>query len=77
LAIAEATLVARKQEVELPPIFPVYVEHQSYSCTCKKCSTVTISELPERLKANIQYAPQVSAWVAYLSVRHYVKQMVM
>jgi transposase len=72
LAIAEATLVARKQEIELPPIIPVFVEHQSYSCTCKKCSTVTISELPERLKANIQYAPKVSAWVAYLSVRQYL-----
>ena len=72
LAIAEATLIARKQEIELPPIIPVYVEHQSYSCTCKKCSTVTISELPAHLKANIQYAPQVSAWVAYLSVRQYM-----
>jgi len=72
LPIAEATLVARKQEIELPPIIPVYVEHQSYCCTCKKCSAVTTSELPVRLKASIQYAPQVSAWVAYLSVRQYM-----
>jgi transposase len=72
LSIAEAILVARKQEIELPPIIPVYVEHQSYSCTCKKCSAVTVSELPERLKASIQYAPKVSAWVAYLSVRQYL-----
>ena len=68
----EATLIERKQEIELPPIIPKYVEHQSYSCTCRKCGFITISELPERLKANIQYAPQVSAWVAYLSVRQYM-----
>lgn len=68
----EATLVSRKQEIELPPVIPLYVEHQSYSCTCKKCNFITISELPERLKANIQYAPQVGALVAYLSVRQYM-----
>ncbi len=72
LIAEEAILIERKQEIELPPIFPLYIEHQSYSCTCKKCGAVTISELPERLKANIQYAPQVSAWVAYLSVRQYM-----
>lgn len=72
LASEEATLVTSKQEIELPPIIPQYIEHQSYSCTCKKCGFITISELPERLKANIQYAPQVSAWIAYLSVRQYM-----
>ena len=68
----EATFVSRRQEIELPPIIPIYVEHQSFSCTCKTCSTVTTCELPEHLKANIQYAPKISAWVAYLSVRQYM-----
>ena len=72
LARNEAILGERKQEVELPPIVPQYVEHQSYSCTCKKCGFITTSELPERLQANIQYGQQVSAWVAYLSVRQYM-----
>ena len=72
LATDAATLVSRKQEIELPPIIPQYVEHQSYECTCKKCGFVTTSELPERLTANIQYDPQVSAWAAYLSVRQYL-----
>lgn len=72
LAADKSTLVSRKQEIELPPIIPRYVEHQSYACVCKNCSAVTISELPERLKANIQYAPEISAWVAYLSVRQYM-----
>lgn len=68
----ETTLIARKQEIELPPIVPLYVEHRSYLCTCKRCGTVTTSELPEHLQANVQYSPQVNAWVAYLSVRQYL-----
>ncbi len=72
LATDAATLVSRKQEIELPPINPQYVEHQSYECNCKKCGFVTTCELPERLTANIQYSPQVSAWVAYFSVRQYL-----
>ena len=72
LSDSEATLVLRKQEIELPVIIPIYNEHQSYACTCKKCGYITTSELPKRLMANIQYSPQVSAWVAYLSVRQYM-----
>ena len=68
----QAQMVSRKQEVVLPPIFPQYIEHQSYSCTCKKCCSDTISELPEHLHANVQYSPQVSALVAYFSVRQYL-----
>jgi len=72
LASEEAALVSRKQEIVLPPIVPQYVEHQSYECRCKNCGFVTTAELPRRLKASIQYAPQVSAWVAYLSIRQYM-----
>lgn len=67
-----AILASRKQEIELPPIIPQYVEHQSYECVCKNCSFITTAELPERLTANVQYSPQVSAWVAYFSVRQYL-----
>lgn len=72
LAIEESILTSRKQEIALPPITAQYIEHQSYTCTCKKCDFATTSELPEHLKANIQYSPQISAWVAYLSVRQYM-----
>lgn len=72
LSAGEATLVLCKQEIDLPPIVPQYIEHQSYSCRCKKCGCVTICELPERLQTNVQYSPQVSAWVSYFSVRQYM-----
>lgn len=72
LDTSEAVIISRKQEVVLPPIVPQYIEHQSYQCTCKNCGFATTSELPEHIKANVQYSPQVSAWVAYLSVRQYL-----
>ncbi len=72
LAKAESTMVSRKQEIDLPPIIPLCIEHQSFSCQCPKCGSVTTAELPEHLTANIQYSAQVSAWVAYLSVRQYM-----
>ena len=68
----DAIIVSRNQEIVLPPIVPYYIEHQSYACTCKTCGFVTTAELPEHLKANVQYGSQISAWVAYLSVRQYM-----
>lgn len=67
-----ATLTMRKQEIDIPPIVPQYIEHQSYSCMCKKCGHNTVAHLPARLGANIQYGPGVQAMVCYLSVRQYV-----
>jgi transposase len=67
-----ATLVARKQELEIPQILPQYIEHQAYSCTCKRCGMQTLSQLPQRLESNIQYGAMVNALVGYLSVRQYV-----
>lgn len=72
LATEDATLVSRRQEIVLPPIVPQYIEHQSYSCTCTKCGCVTISELPDHLKANVQYGPEINALTAYFSVRQYI-----
>jgi len=68
----EAIMVARKQENILPPIVPQYVEHRSYSCTCPTCGFVTTDELPQHLKANVQYGSQISAWAAYFSIRQYL-----
>nr|MBK9651508.1 hypothetical protein [Bacteroidota bacterium] len=31
-----ATLITRKQKIDIPPIVPQYIEHQAYSCMCKK-----------------------------------------
>ena len=68
----KATLYTRRQEIVLPPIFPKYIEHRAYKCTCSQCGTSTIGEMPQRLKANIQYGKNVQALITYLSVYQYI-----
>ena len=72
LAAEESKFAYRKQEIVIPPIIPKYIEHQSYSCTCKNCGKTTKSETPDHLRANIQYSSDIKALVAYLSVRQYM-----
>jgi len=62
----------RKQEIVIPPIIPKYIEHQSFVCTCSKCSAQTTSELPPYLKANIQYGKNIQSLITYLSVYQYI-----
>jgi transposase len=72
LAFATNTLQQRRQEIVLPPIVPQYVEHRSFSCICNKCGFNNQAALPKRLKGNVQYSPQISSLVGYLSVRQYL-----
>lgn len=65
-------LYQRKQEVVIPPIKPKFIEHQSYSCMCRKCNTQTTTDLPSHLKANIQYGANIQALITYLSVYQYM-----
>jgi transposase len=65
-------LLERKQEIVIPPIKPKIIEHQSYSCTCGKCGKQTVSELPIRLRANIQYGQNIQSLVTYLSIYQYL-----
>ena len=65
-------LYKRKQEIVIPHITPKYIEHQSYGCRCSKCNTETVSHLPPRLKANIQYGNNMQALVSYLSIYQYL-----
>jgi len=65
-------LHTRKQEVVIPPIDPKFIEYQSYHCTCSKCGTQTIADLPSYLKANVQYGKNIQALITYLSVYQYM-----
>lgn len=66
--ISKAKLYKRKQEIVIPPILPKYVEHRTYECRCGKCGKTAIGQMPQRLRANIQYGVNVQALVTYLSV---------
>jgi len=65
-------LYQRRQEVIIPPVNPIIIEHQSYHCTCSKCNTQTTTYLPSHLKANIQYGENIQALITYLSVYQYM-----
>jgi len=69
---SKATLYTRRQEIVIPPISPKYIEHRAYQCTCDQCGNTTTGEMPQRLKANIQYGKNVQALITYLSVYQYI-----
>ena len=64
-------MVSRGQLVELPPIKPIYIEHQVYSriCTCGHC---THASFPEGVSATIKYGASVEATIAYFHARQYI-----
>ena len=71
LALAEAQLIGKRQIVDLPPIQPVFIEHQCFSKTCL-CGKTTSANFPSHLRSPIQYGPNVESLIAYLSVRQYL-----
>ena len=68
----EGILVERKQEVEIPSVKPVYIEHRSYQKQCSCCGQIVKSSLPDRLRSSIQYGPSVTSLIGYLSVYQYL-----
>jgi transposase len=62
----------RRQEVDIPPVRPLYTEHRSHIKTCPSCGTKNKGVFPGRITAPIQYGPVVEATVAYLSVYQYI-----
>jgi transposase len=66
------TLVVRCQELALPPIVPQYIEHRAYGCQCGRCGVENVATLAPHLKGNIQYHPNISAIIGYLSVRQFI-----
>jgi transposase len=60
--------VIRRQLVDIPPIEPVYIEHQSHLKICPLCHFENRGVFPERLQAPVQYGAGVEAKVAYFSI---------
>jgi len=64
-------LVSKRQVIELPPIEPIYIQYNQYSCACP-CGHTQTANYPEDVKAPIQYGASVIALVSYLNVYQYV-----
>lgn len=67
-----AIFKASKQEVIIPAVQPVYVEHRSYSKLCSHCGKVCTGGMPGHLKGPIQYGDSVSVLISYLSVYQHI-----
>lgn len=61
----------KRQIVEIPPVKPIYIQHEIFSRTCS-CGKVSCGTFPQELVAPVQYGESIQSLVAYLSVRHYV-----
>lgn len=71
LADLPQTLTERRQIIEIPPVKPIYVEHLSFSKTCR-CGLVCKGTFPENVNAPIKYGPSIESLASYLSVRQYM-----
>lgn len=71
LSSLPATLVAKRQEVILPPISPKYIEYQQYACSCD-CGHYQKAPYPPGINAPIQFGSNITALVSYFNVFQYV-----
>ena len=67
----QAEFLERRQEVVLPEIKPLFIEHQVFQRTCT-CGHTTRSEFPTDITPGISYGKSVETLAAYLNVRQYV-----
>lgn len=64
-------LLSRRQVIDIPPMQPVYTEHQLYGFKCS-CGHKATSTYPEEVDAPISYGSEVEALIAYLHTRQYI-----
>ena len=57
-----------RQEVDIPPITPIYTEHRSHVKICPLCRFENRGVFPDGIHAPVQYGARVKAATGYLSV---------
>lgn len=66
-----AELVESRQEVVLPVIQPIFIEHQAFQRTCT-CGNTVIADFPDGITPGISYGHNVESLAAYMSARQFV-----
>lgn len=66
-----AEMIERRQVVEIPPIKPIYIEHQSFVRTCT-CGHTIIGSFPNVITPGISYGKSVESLSAYFYARQYL-----
>ena len=71
LSDVKPELIERRQRVEIPPIKPIYVEHQIYQCKCD-CGHLTTEKFPDGVTLGISYGESIESLAGYFSARQFV-----
>lgn len=71
LAGVSADLVTARQQIDIPPITPIYTEYRCYSKTCS-CGKVSTSDFPSWVNAPVSYGPTIEGLVGYFHAREYL-----
>ena len=58
----------RRQEIDIPPVEVLYIEHRMHRKTCPCCQAANQGVFPEGIKAPVQYGSHIEAMTGYLSV---------
>lgn len=66
-----ATLVSKRQLIDIPPVQPVITEYQQYSRQCS-CGHLQKAGYPSHITNHVQYGPTVEAIAGYYSVYQYL-----
>ena len=64
-------MVERRQVVEIPPIKPVYIEHQVFARTCT-CGHTVIGSFPNGITPGISYGKSIESLSAYFYARQFL-----
>lgn len=67
----EGSVVARRQEIEVPQISALVVEHQQMAVACT-CGCKNLGAFPDGVAPGVQFGKSFEALTAFLCTRHYV-----
>ena len=70
LSRSYAEFVESRQQIVLPQIKPVYIEHRSFRKTCP-CGNIVMGDFPEGVTPGISYGENVISFAAYMNVRQF------